>query len=556
MRPEPFGALLYHFGTRKLSFLKNRTIVEVVNSLGDHPDARSACRAAGIDDAQQAPVPARPRRAGPVQDAGARRNQMTPADSALAPVTQPVPRLVEQFERGLDAPICLTWELTYACNLACVHCLSSSGKRDPRELTTQQCKDIIDELERMQVFYVNIGGGEPTVRPDFWELVDYATAHHVGVKFSTNGVRITPEVAARLAASDYVDVQISLDGATAEVNDAVRGAGSFAMAIRALENLADAGFKDAKISVVVTRHNVDQLDEFAALAARYGATLRITRLRPSGRGADVWDELHPTAEQQVQLYDWLVAKGDRVLTGDSFFHLSGLGEPGALAGLNLCGAGRVVCLIDPVGDVYACPFAIHDRFLAGNILSDGGFDNVWKNAPLFRRAAGAAVGRRVRQLRPLRQLPRRLHGGQVLHRSAAGRARTPNALRATALPRWRRERVKPKSSGDHSRGSARKVRSAEAADETAGAALQRKSGVVMAATHGSRRSHSPSSGRRSGCPSPVYSALLAASEKGVTVADNVDAFGELGFAPHVIGALEKRDLVDNRYGTRYLVARC
>ena len=159
----------------------------------------------------------------------------------------------------------------------------------------------------MQVFYVNIGGGEPTVRPDFWELVDYATAHHVGVKFSTNGVRITPEVAARLAASDYVDVQISLDGATAEVNDAVRGQGSFAMAVRALENLAAAGFKDAKISVVVTRHNVDQLDEFAALAARYGATLRITRLRPSGRGADVWDELHPTAEQQVQLYDWLVA---------------------------------------------------------------------------------------------------------------------------------------------------------------------------------------------------------------------------------------------------------
>jgi putative mycofactocin binding protein MftB len=55
VRPEPFGALLYHFGTRKLSFLKNRAIVEVVQSLGEHPDARSACRAAGIDDAQHAP---------------------------------------------------------------------------------------------------------------------------------------------------------------------------------------------------------------------------------------------------------------------------------------------------------------------------------------------------------------------------------------------------------------------------------------------------------------------------------------------------------------------
>src|SRR5258705_12949859 len=112
------------------------------------------------------------------------------------------------------------------------------------------------------------------------------------------------------------------------------------MAIRALENLADAGLKDAKISVVVTRHNVDQLDEFAALAGRYGATLRITRLRPSGRGADVWEDLHPTAAQQVQLYDWLVAKGEKGLTGEPFFHLPPLGPAGALAGLNMCGAGR------------------------------------------------------------------------------------------------------------------------------------------------------------------------------------------------------------------------
>ena len=55
VRPEPFGALLYHFGTRKLSFLKSRTILDVVNSLSEHPDARSACRAAGIDDAEQGP---------------------------------------------------------------------------------------------------------------------------------------------------------------------------------------------------------------------------------------------------------------------------------------------------------------------------------------------------------------------------------------------------------------------------------------------------------------------------------------------------------------------
>ena len=297
-----------------------------------------------------------------------------------------VPRnvpLVEHFSRGLDAPICLTWELTYACNLACRHCLSSSGRRDPRELSTDEAKAVIEELERMQVFYVNIGGGEPTIRSDFWELVDHATAHYVGVKFSTNGSRITPEVAARLASSDYVDVQISLDGATAEVNDDVRGEGSFQTAITAMEHLAAAGFRGFKLSVVCTRTNIDQLDEFKAIADRYDAQLRLTRLRPSGRGADTWDELHPTQDQQRQLYDWLLAHGDDVLTGDSFFHLAGYGD-GALPGLNLCGAGRVVCLIDPVGDVYACPFAIHDAFLAGNIREPGGFAHVWRESELFK----------------------------------------------------------------------------------------------------------------------------------------------------------------------------
>ena len=303
---------------------------------------------------------------------------------------KPVGSLVDRFQEGLDAPICLTWELTYACNLACVHCLSSSGRRDPRELSTAECKAVIDELQRMQVFYVNIGGGEPTVRRDFWELVDYATAHQVGVKFSTNGSRITPEVARRIAASDYVDVQISLDGATAEVNDHVRGPGSFDTALAAMGHLADAGFEGFKLSVVCTRQNIGQLDAFKAIADRFKAQLRLTRLRPSGRGADVWDELHPLSEQQRALYDWLMAHGEDVLTGDSFFHLAGFGA--SLPGLNLCGAGRVVCLIDPVGDVYACPFAIHDSFLAGNVRSPGGFTTVWRESDLFQELRSPQTG--------------------------------------------------------------------------------------------------------------------------------------------------------------------
>jgi len=118
-----------------------------------------------------------------------------------------VPALVEQFKGGLAAPICLTWEWTYACNLSCAHCLSSSGRRDP-------------------------------------------VASQIGVKFSTNGLRLDAERAQRLAATEYVDMQISLDGASRQVNDAVRGPGSYDMALGAMENLAAAGVRDFKISVV------------------------------------------------------------------------------------------------------------------------------------------------------------------------------------------------------------------------------------------------------------------------------------------------------------------
>ncbi|MEN9646223.1 MAG: hypothetical protein RL238_2892 [Actinomycetota bacterium] len=302
--------------------------------------------------------------------------------------------LTTQLKAGLDAPICLTWELTYACNLQCVHCLSSSGQRDPRELTTAEAKRVLDDLRDLQVFYINIGGGEPMVRRDFFELVEHSVGNGIGVKFSTNGAFIDAEKARRLASMDYLDIQISLDGVDAATNDAVRGVGSYDMAMRAMENLAAADFGPFKISVVVTRQNVPQLDRFKALADGFGAQLRVTRLRPSGRGVDSWDHLHPTNAQQREIYDWLMANGDNVLTGDSFFHLNALGDP--LPGLNMCGAGRVVCLIDPIGDVYACPFVIHDEFLAGNVRDPGGFGHVWKHSELFRslrepQSAGACA---------------------------------------------------------------------------------------------------------------------------------------------------------------------
>ena len=223
-----------------------------------------------------------------------------------------------------------------------------------------------------------------------------------------------------------------------------------------MRHLAEAGFRGFKISVVVTRQNVSQLDDFKAIADRFGAQLRLTRLRPSGRGADVWDELHPTAGQQRQLYDWLVAHGEQVLTGDSFFHLAAYGE--ALPGLNLCGAGRVVCLIDPVGDVYACPFAIHDSFLAGNVRGPAALP--WSGGNLScsptcagRRPAARAIP--VRPTTPAAAGAWRLSSSPGCRSTApirsASRAMASDALSAAAGA------SPPRPSGDHSHRSRRPV---------------------------------------------------------------------------------------------------
>ena len=256
---------------------------------------------------------------------------------------------------------------------------------------------VIDELRAMQVFYVNIGGGEPTIRADFYDLVDYAVGNGVGVKFSTNGSTITAERAERLAGTDYVDVQISVDGATAATNDvgarqrlATRWRGG---RWTTWPPPASVRSRSASSSPGRTWPNSTRSQ---ALADSYGAELRLTRLRPSGRGADTWDALHPTADQQIDLYRWLQAHPN-TLTGDSFFHLVALGDP--LPGLNLCGAGRVVCLIDPIGDVYACPFVLHPEFRAGSVRDEGGFTAVWRASELFAVAARTTGGGRVRVVR-------------------------------------------------------------------------------------------------------------------------------------------------------------
>ena len=281
-------------------------------------------------------------------------------------------------EMGMRSPVNLTWEVTQACNLRCTHCLSSSGNPAKNELSTAEALDLVEQLHTAGVFQVNFGGGEPFIRPDFEEILAACHARRIMTCISTNGTLITPELVARLASNRLVAIQVSLDGAIRETCDAVRGAGVFDAAIKAVKLLAATSIPTS-INTVLTAQNAAEIPAMHDLARSLGVSLRVSRFRPSGRGADNWETLRPTPTQLLAFSDWLASSGD-VRTGDSFFSLTSQERQGL--GLNLCGAAKLTCCVSPTGHMYPCAFLQTDRFEAGDLRTSS-FQEIWDDSEIY-----------------------------------------------------------------------------------------------------------------------------------------------------------------------------
>jgi mycofactocin radical SAM maturase len=245
-------------------------------------------------------------------------------------------------------------------------------------MSTDDCRRVIDELAAMKVFQFNIGGGEPFMRPDFLDLMDYAHDKGIVTCISTNGTLIDRDIAKRLN-HPLVYIQVSLDGATPESNDPIRGKGSFRNVLRALDYLREWDI-EVSINTVLTRLSFSELDQMSQLAAEYRAKLRVSRFRPSGRGKDSWSKLNVSADQMLAFSDWL-SRHLGVSTGDSFFSVST--EERRSLGLNMCGACKLTCCISPEGGVYPCAFLQEDDFRAG-VVPEQSFGKIWRESPVFK----------------------------------------------------------------------------------------------------------------------------------------------------------------------------
>jgi radical SAM protein with 4Fe4S-binding SPASM domain len=195
------------------------------------------------------------------------------------------------------APFGVLWSVTQRCNLKCAYCLAEGSSTDFVELPFSSLIRIADKLIQCGTRNVALSGGEPFLRPDIFDLIDYLQAAGVRVTLNTNGTLVTREVARRLAEREVV-TGVSLDGAKEVVNARTRSAGSFERAVRGAQHLVSEGVITS-VLVTVTRRNFNRLLELCELV--YGLGIRIVTLQdfhPVGRGSGQYERFALTRSQE------------------------------------------------------------------------------------------------------------------------------------------------------------------------------------------------------------------------------------------------------------------
>jgi pseudo-rSAM protein/SPASM domain protein len=207
------------------------------------------------------------------------------------------PQIREEKQRR---PV-VVWNLTKQCNLYCDHCYAAADTECASgELSTSEGKRLLDDLADYGVPVVLFSGGEPLVREDLVDLVDYADDRGIRPVLSTNGTLLTPERVARLRDAGLAYAGVSVDG-LAPRNDAFRGQdGAFAAAVRGIETCLDAGVKTG-LRYTITESNLQDLDDVVALLHDVGVDrFCFYHLDYGGRGNDIRElDLTPVERREA-----------------------------------------------------------------------------------------------------------------------------------------------------------------------------------------------------------------------------------------------------------------
>ena len=184
-------------------------------------------------------------------------------------------------------PFIAIWEVTQACDLACVHCRASAQpERHPEELTTAEGKGLINQIAAWKVPVFVLTGGDPIKRPDLFELISHARSVGVRISLTPSATPLlTREVVTRLKEAGLARLAVSMDGACADTHDAFRGlSGSFTRTLDAVRWANEVGLP-VQINTTFSRRNIGEIDQIVALMESLHISLwSVFFLVPTGRG--------------------------------------------------------------------------------------------------------------------------------------------------------------------------------------------------------------------------------------------------------------------------------
>jgi radical SAM protein with 4Fe4S-binding SPASM domain len=259
--------------------------------------------------------------------------------------------LLEEMNQKATAqgiPLSAHLDITWKCNERCVHCyLDHEGKN---EMSTAEIKDVIRQLEEAGTFFLSISGGEPLLRRDCFEILEYARELRFNVKLKTNAVMIGPKEAARLKRLGIEQVQISIYSDRPEIHDAItKLPGSLRRSLEAIRHLKANGVK-VSITNVLMKQNAANGKAVQKMATEMGVDFAIDPIiTPMLNGDWSITNLGISKEELNEVFRTEEFVGN---VGEFCAPVSTVDED-VLEGYS-CSAGHTLAYISPTGDVYPC----------------------------------------------------------------------------------------------------------------------------------------------------------------------------------------------------------
>jgi AdoMet-dependent heme synthase len=272
---------------------------------------------------------------------------------------------------SLGVPLSIHLDVTYRCNERCEHCYLEHDDRG--EMTFAEIRGLLDQLANAGVFFLTLSGGEPLVRKDCFEIIEYARTLQFNVKLKTNAILIREREAAQLKALGVEQIQISVYSHRAEVHDTItKVRGSLERTLAGVRALRAQGLK-VSVANVLMKSNSNDSEEVRALAREVGANYTLDpTITPMIDGrTDVLRYRASVADIERVFHD-------SALVGDveEFCAPPGPIDQGILEGLP-CSAGHTACYISPYGDLYPC---VQFPLLCGNVRHQK-FTEIWEESP-------------------------------------------------------------------------------------------------------------------------------------------------------------------------------